>query len=63
MGHHGCPKATDFATPDDRFDGRPSVVDASGRWGVDQLLSKLIEVHGEPRYDIAPELLKTRRKI
>jgi hypothetical protein len=30
--------------------------------GVDRLLEKLRTVHGEPRYDIAPELRATTRR-
>jgi hypothetical protein len=37
----------------------PSVLDDTG---TDQLLEKLRPVHGEPRFDIAPELIASRRR-
>jgi hypothetical protein len=37
----------------------PCVLDATDS---DQLLNKLRAEHGEPRFDIAPELIATRRR-
>jgi hypothetical protein len=37
----------------------PSVLDDTG---TDQLLERLRLVHGEPRFDIAPELIAARRR-
>ena len=37
----------------------PSVLDDTG---TDQLLEKLRLVHGEPRFDIAPELIADKRR-
>jgi hypothetical protein len=49
----------DDVDPADRADGRLAVDD--GRHGnADRLLERLRLVHGEPRYDIAPELERVR---
>jgi hypothetical protein len=52
---------------DDRImpsrDGRPSVDETPEGFGKDHLLAALRREHGpEPRYDIAPELLKHKAR-
>ena len=43
-------------------DGRPSVDETPEGLGNDRLLAALRHEHGEPRYDIAPELLKQKAR-
>jgi hypothetical protein len=56
----------DNGDDDDRImpsrDGRPSVDETPEGLGNDRLLAALRHEHGEPRYDIAPELLKQKAR-